>query len=275
MTLLCWVGRNLTLHLSKFRLDFMKNYILLLLLLWTAATTAFAQQSKTVVTQYNAWLMYFGSHKVSQHWGVHLEAQWRRSDVFENPQQLLLRTGVNYHFGPKAFATAGYAFIETYPYGELPVAATFPEHRIWEQLQVKNQMGTIEWVSRFRLEQRFSKQPVLTSENTYEPGDAVYTNRFRLFNRISVPFKGKTIVDKSFYITAYDEILINFGENVGLNLLDQNRAYLALGYQFPRVGRLELGYLNQYIVKSSGVAFENNHTLQVGLFSNLPFYKTK
>jgi len=36
-----------------------------------------------------------------------------------------------------------------------------------------------------------------------------------------------------------------------------------------------LGYLNQYIVKSSGVAFENNHTVQVGLFSNLPFYKTK
>ncbi|MCC6412531.1 MAG: DUF2490 domain-containing protein [Saprospiraceae bacterium] len=251
----------------------MKKIIVVTLLL----TTSFSvfSQSKTVVTQYNAWLMYFGTHKVSEHWGVHAEAQWRRSDVIEHPQQLLLRTGVNYHFGPKAFATAGYAFIETYPYGELPVAATFPEHRIWQQLQVKNQMGAIEWVSRFRLEQRFSKLPVATSENTFEPGDAVYTNRFRLFNRISVPFIGKTIQDKSLYVTAYDEIMVNFGKNVGLNLLDQNRAYLALGYQFPKVGRVEVGYLNQYIVKSSGVAFENNHTVQVGLFSNLPFYKTK
>lgn len=250
----------------------MKKSILTALLL-TASVSVFAQ-SKTVATQYNAWFMYFGTHKVSEHWGVHLEGQWRRSDVFEHPQQLLLRTGVNYHFGPKAFATAGYAFIVTYPYSELPAAATYPEHRIWQQLQVKNQMKAIEWVSRFRLEQRFSKQPVLTSGGNYEPGEAVYTNRFRLLNRISIPFRGKTIQDKSFFFTAYDEFMISFGENVGLNLLDQNRAYLALGYQFPGVGRLELGYLNQYIVKSSGVAFENNHTLQVGLFSNMPFHKS-
>jgi hypothetical protein len=248
---------------------FMKK-IIAFALLFTASVSVFAQ-SKTVVTQYNSWLMYFGSHKVSQHWGVHLEAQWRRSDVFENPQQLLLRTGVNYHFGPKAFATAGYAFIETYPYGELPVAATFPEHRIWEQLQVKNQMGPVEWVSRFRLEQRFSKQPVLTSEGNYEPGEAVYTNRVRVFNKISVPFKGKTIQDKSFYITAYDEFFISFGENVYNSYFDQNRAYLALGYQFPKAGRLELGYLNQFIVKGGGAVIENNHTLQVGLFCSAPF----
>ena len=245
----------------------------LLAALFIAAHLTLSAQSKTVATQYNAWLMYFGTHKVSEHWGVHLEAQWRRADGFESPQQLLLRTGVNYHFGPKAFATAGYAFIETYPYGEQPAAATFPEHRIWQQLQVKNQMGAFEWVSRFRLEQRFVNSPVLTSGNTFEPGDAVYTNRFRLLNRISVPFKGKTIVDRSLYITAYDEIMINFGENVGLNLLDQNRAYVALGYQFPKVGRLELGYMNQYIIKSNGTAFENNHTLQVAIFSNFAFRK--
>ena len=26
----------------------------------------------------NAWLMYFGDHKFSPKWGVHLEAQWRK-----------------------------------------------------------------------------------------------------------------------------------------------------------------------------------------------------
>ncbi len=242
-------------------------------LLLLASYAGIAQSSKTVATQYNAWLMYFGSHKFSEHWGVHLEGQWRRAEGFEQPQQLLLRTGLNYHPNKQVFFTAGYAFIETYPYGDLPVAATFPEHRLWEQVQVKTPLGRVEWISRFRLEQRFSNLPVQTGEGVFEPGDAVYTNRFRLLNRISIPFKGNAIEDRSWFITAYDEFMINFGKNVGLNLLDQNRAYVALGYQFPKAGRLEVGYLNQYIVKSSGVAFENNHTLQVGLFSNLPFQR--
>lgn len=35
--------------------------------------------------------------------------------------------------------------------------------------------------------------------------------------------------------------MVNFGEKVGLNLFDQNRAYVALGYKVPKLGRLEVG----------------------------------
>jgi hypothetical protein len=124
------------------------------------------------------------------------------------------------------------------------------------------------------LEQRFVKSPVLKGTN-YAPGDAVFTNRFRVLNRFSLPIKGKTIVDKSLYITAFDEIMINFGKNVALNIFDQNRAYLALGYKIPKLGRLEVGYLNQLVLKGDGNKVENNHNLQVSLTSNLDFYKNK
>lgn len=222
----------------------------------------------------NAWYMYFGDHKVSDHWGVHLEAQWRRSGWGEGPQQLLLRTGLNYHFSPQVFATIGYCFVETYPYGEFPVKATFPENRLWEQLQIKTQTGRFEWVNRLRLEQRFSQLPVLdNTTSAYEPGDAVYTNRMRILNRVSVPFSGKSIEDKSMYATMYDEVMVNFGKNVGANTFDQNRLYFALGYRIPKVGRLEAGYMYHTIFKADGVRVEQNHTLQVGLFSNIDFYK--
>ena len=222
----------------------------------------------------NAWLMYFGDHKISDKWGIHLEAQMRRANWGNTWQQLLLRTGVNYHFNNQVFGTVGYCYVETYPYGDFPVKAAFPENRIWEQIQIKTPINNVEWVSRFRLEQRFSNVPVLnTADGTYAPGASVYTNRFRLLNRFSIPFQGKSIVDKSLYLSAYDELMVNFGENVGANFFDQNRAYLALGYKIPKVGRLEVGYMMQNIFKSDGIKIENNGTLQVGISSNIDFYK--
>lgn len=219
--------------------------------------------------------MYFGNHKLSSKWGLHLEAQLRRSDFIANPQQLLLRGGINYYLNSQIFFTAGYGFIETYPYGEQPSKSSFPENRIWEQVQIKTQLQKFEWISRFRLEQRFVNQTVEVSPGVYQPGDAVYTNRMRIFNRLSVPFKGKTIVDKSVYFTAYDEIMWNWGKNTGVNLLDQNRLYAAFGYAIPIVGRLEMGYLLQSIFKADGIRVEQNHTFQLALFSNINFNQKK
>jgi hypothetical protein len=218
--------------------------------------------------------MYFGSHKFTKRLGVHAEAQLRRADVVSSPQQLLLRTGLNYHFSPEAFATMGYAYVLTYPYGELPVRATFPEHRLWQQVQLRSLFGRVEFINRLRLEQRFSQLPVANPElpgvtQTWVPGEAVYTNRARPMIRASVPFKGRTIEDRSFYISVYEEPFISFGKNVRVNIFDQNRAYIALGYKLPKVGRLEVGYLNQKVFKADGIHVENNHTLQIGLASSM------
>ncbi len=231
-----------------------------------------AQRSYT--TNPNGWFMYMGDHKFSRNWGIHLEAQFRRNNIIAKPQQLLLRTGLNYHFNSNVFATIGYAFVETYPYGAFAVKKAFPESRLWEQIQLKNQVGAFEIVNRFRLEQRFSSLPVLSGID-YVVGDEVFTNRFRVLNRVSLPFKGKAIVDKSLYITAYDEMMVSFGKNVALNIFDQNRAYLALGYKIPKIGRLEVGYMNQLVFKGDGKKVENNNTLQVGLSANFDLFKKK
>jgi hypothetical protein len=249
----------------------MKNIMLALLLL--GSLDAFAQSPRTFGNNQNAWFMYFGDHKFSPKWGVHLEAQLRRSDGVKNGQQLLLRTGINYHFTPAAFATVGYCFVETYPYGEFPAKSTFPENRLWEQIQLKQAVGRVEVVSRFRLEQRYVKSPVSDGNGSFEPGPDVYSNRFRLLTRGSIPLKGKSIVDKSWYLTAYDEMFVSYGKKVALNIFDQNRAYVALGYRLPKIGRLELGYMTQLIFKGDGVKVERNHTLMFGLSSNIDFFK--
>lgn len=250
----------------------MKKWIFLLILEGFLSYSILAQRQ--YATNSNTWFMYFGSHKISNKWGLHLEAQLRRSEFLSEQQQFLLRTGLNYHFNPNIFATVGYVFIDTWPYGGQPVKAKFPENRLWEQIQVKNQINAFELISRFRLEQRFVNLPVLVGAN-YEPGDAVFTNRFRVLNKVSLPLKGKVIEDKSLYISTFVELFVNYGKNVSLNVFDQNRAYLAMGYKVPKLGRLEIGYLNQLILKGDGKKIENNNTIQIGLSSNIDFYKKK
>lgn len=250
-----------------------RKYFCILLVCFVCTTTLQAQSIRKTYQQSNAWLMYFGSFQLQKHFGLHAEAQLRQSDVFTNQQQLLLRGGLNYYWTKQLSLTAGYCYVETYPYGALPAKLMFPEHRIWQQLQLKSGLGRMEFINRFRLEQRFVSSINLGSNQMYELGDAIYTNRIRLLQRVSIPVKGTEIKDKSIYLTAYNEVFVNFGENVRYNLLDQNRAYLALGYKLPKLGRLELGYLNQLIFKGDGINVENNHTLQLGLNVQLNLMK--
>lgn len=223
----------------------------------------------------NAWLMFFGSARFSERVGLHAEVQWRRTDYVSEPQQLLLRTGLNLNLKPGLLLTAGYCFVDSYPYGEFPVKSRFPENRLWQQLQMRSLLSRTEWISRFRLEQRFSKLPVERSGSPGEfvPGESVFTHRFRILNRFSIPFRGKEIRDRSLYVSLYDELFISFGHWVEGNIFDQNRAYLAIGYVVPRLGRIEAGFMEQTLLKPDGRRIENNHTLQLSLISTLDFRK--
>lgn len=246
----------------------------LLIFLIVFPSLIFSQSHHKHYYNNTGWLMYFGNHKISERIGLHVEAQWRRSEFVAAPKQLLLRAGLNVYTGEKTFFTAGYAYVETYPYGDLPSPITFPEHRVWEQFQVKTQLSRLEMISRFRLEQRYVYAPVYDkTENAYNVSKHVYTNRFRLLTRFSLPLNGKEITDKVFYLSAYDELFVNFGKNIGANVFDQNRAYVAIGYKVPLLGRVELGYLYQTIIKSDGIRVENNHAIQASISSNISFKK--
>ncbi len=235
---------------------------------------AWSQNKRNYTSNTNSWIAYTCSYKFSNKLSFHLEAQARRHEFVQNNLQYLFRTGINYHANPQFLLTAGYCFVETYPYGEFAAKSSFPENRIWEQIQIKNQLGIIEAINRMRIEQRFVNAPVL-SNGTYAPGDPVYSNRTRILNRFSIPLKGKTIEDKTFYISAFDEVYINFGKNIANNIFDQNRAYFGFGYKIPKAGRLEIGYLNQLLFKADGIKVENNHTIQIGLTSSFDFKKPK
>jgi hypothetical protein len=234
-----------------------------LLLSILVAPTAQAQSERIKDFNNNGWYMYFGDHKLTSKWGLHTEIQWRRHNIIKDPQQLLIRTGINYDLTPNAMLTLGYGFIETHPYGDFPAAGTFPEHRIYQQLQHRSNIGRVGLIHRYRLEQRWIK-PAGADDHTY-------LNRARYMIKATLPLQGPTIDVNEPFLAVYNEAFVGFGNNIQRNIFDQNRAYAALGYKFSNTGTLEIGYLSQIVQKANGIVFEHNHTLQVSLFYNLDF----
>lgn len=198
-----------------------------------------------------AWFMYFGTNKVSEKWSIHTEAQFRYYETAINFNQLLLRTGVNYHINPDALVTGGYAFIETDPtfVGSLK-AANATEHRIFEQFILKNTVWDFLFEHRYRLEQRFISQTDLFSNPAQDLERTEHRARYRL--QITVP------VTNIFFLNLYNEIFINLQNDA----FDQNRLYGALGINVTNNLNMQLGYLKNHFRQA------NFDRLQFGIFYN-------
>jgi hypothetical protein len=212
-------------------------------------SAASAQSAKT-----GNWTMFFGQLKVQDKWSIHAEVQHRDYGVADELEQLLLRTGLNYHASPTTRLTAGYAHVTNY--GDDEVIFQKPastEHRAWEQLMMRHSFPGIGLEHRYRLEQRWISSAA---------GDQ-YLNRVRYLLRVNIPLGKKTIEDKTPYLSFYDEIFLHLTKTP----FDRNRLYGGVGYQFNAKVNLQLGYLAQTTSAST------RHSLQTSVFLNFDLTK--
>lgn len=192
---------------------------------------------------FGIWYMYFGMNRVSERWSVHTEAQFRYFETSSNFNQLLLRTGGNYHINPNAIATFGYAFIETDgTFQSFPGEENSKENRIFQQFILKNKVWELGFEHRYRLEQRFI--------DFGDRSETQHRARYRL--QLTLP------LTDTFFLNFYDELFINLQDN----LFGQNRLYFAGGVHLTENSSLQLGYLrNQF----TNAVFDR---WQIGFFYN-------
>jgi len=197
------------------------------------------------------WYMYFGMNRVSERWSVHTEAQFRYYETSSNFNQLLLRTGANYHINKDAIVTLGYAFIETDgTFLESPSRANLKENRIFQQFILTNKVGEFLFEHRYRLEQRFISQTNILSNPEQDLSRTEHRARYRL--QVMLP------LTNTFFLNFYDELFINLQDN----LFDQNRLYGAFGIHITENSNLQFGWLrNQF----SSAVFDR---FQIGFFFN-------
>ncbi len=257
-------------------MKFKKKYLLLLF----CFTGMFSYSQNTRITDKNSigWYAYIGTFNLNKNWSIHTEYQWRRDNVITDWQQSVLRTGINFKANQKLSLRAGYAWIETYNFGGIPINAfgkQFTEHRAYQMATVNDKIGKVELSHRFMLEQRWIgrfSNASLTKEDQH-----FFVNRLRYMYRMQMPLKGKAIADRTPYAAIYDEIFLGFGKNVSENVFDQNRLGLLLGYRFSSILRVEGGFISQIAQLPREVGgrnvFQYNNGLILSIIVNANLYK--
>ncbi len=200
------------------------------------------------------WLAAFGNGKFKSleddskvRWWF--DTHYRLRDDTDGFNQSIVRPGVGYAFADEQALWVGYGWIRTSPI----LGGEFDEHRIWQQWTATPSYGDWRFLHRSRFEQRL----VDTGDDT--------GLRWRQLARAQ-----KILTNcPQWSLVAWDEIFFNlndtdWGARAGL---DQNRAFLGVGFKRrPEAsGRIEIGYLNQYVNRQGSVD-GMNHILSINYF---------
>ncbi len=198
------------------------------ILVFTFALSACITHAQS--SDFGSWYNYFGNKVLNDRFNVHHEVQYRNYNFGGDLEQLMLRTGLGYTFNSKINFLLGYGFIrsENYILGEED-KAIINEHRIFQQFITKQRLGRLNLQHRYRFEQRF-----IGNDNTYR-------SRLRYFLGVTIPLNNKEMIDKTVYLSGYNEIFVG---NKG-NFFDRNRIYGGVGYKLNASLRFELAYMNQ------------------------------
>lgn len=236
----------------------------------------FSQEQRLSDKNSIGWFVFTGVFKIKPKISIHTEYQWRRADVVKNWQQSLSRTSINYAIRKDVSLNAGYAFVETFPYGDYTPANTFPEHRIFEQAVINNPLGRLLLSHRFTLEQRFLGS--VSIQNGKKNTDWNYLNRVRYRLRAELPLTKNVQSGKNIWSIAFmDELFIGWGNKIGVNIFDQNRLALLLNYQVNKKIKLEVGYLNQVVQQGKRIndkpVFQYNNGFIMASHVSLSFVK--
>lgn len=225
------------------------------------------------------WVTYLGDHRVAEHWSVHTEAHWRRSQMGETWQQLLIRPAVNY-LTKAATYTVGYSYYHNYSYGDFPIHFPFSEHHIYEQVALNQAVGTrLKLNHRYRLEQRWLDVLVSDGHGGGRFDHLRYLNRFRYRLLATFPISKPQLEAHTWFVSAYDEVFLTFGDPGRADAIQQNRLSGLMGYQLDSHGSsIQLGYLWQTIGRPGAAlggadVLEKNHTLHLIITYNLHLRK--
>ena len=206
------------------------------------------------------WVGAFIDQPVTSRVALWFDGSWRRMDFGQQPQQLLLRPGVQITLAPGVRLGGGYGYVTSAPYGRLPGPSPLREHRTWQQLALTHAAGPVTVSHRFRLEQRWITPQVRGADGTTR-GPSSYQNRFRYQGRGQWPMPGVRLGGRPVLALAWDELLMPIGGPNQAVTLGQNRATAGVGLPLSDRMRVEVAYMNLYNAYPSRRANEVNHTL--------------
>lgn len=238
----------------------MRTRLLTLALALAAFPAVVFAQSWRTVQQLATWVNVSVDEPITDRMALWFDGHWRRMGLGAEPQQVLLRPGAQLTLRPGLRLGAGYAFIATAPYGEVPTANPSREHRGWQQISVAHRAGLHAVTHRIRWEQRWSAGLL---------GDSIgrrsYQQRARYLVRAQRPLSSSSSDDFAAFAFAWNEFFLPVGHGDARLGRYQNRSSVGLGFPLDAERRLEVSYMHQWNRVTPSRTHEINHTLVLSL----------
>lgn len=231
--------------------------------------SAFAQSAvREVYSREQAWLAYFNQTRMSNRFGVWVDAHYRMTgDFIDRPFQLIVRPALTTYIKENLRLHTGYAHINHFPAEGFQTSR--PEHRTWQQIWWNQKLPNLALLQWLRLEQRYLRN---MSNDNLKDGYS-YANRLRYNAAFTVPLKGGSVVAGTPFALLTNELFLNFGPRVVYNTFDQNRLFVGAGYQFNSAMNAQVGYMHVYQQESSGNRYAITHALRLNVVHSLDWRK--
>lgn len=200
----------------------MKHFLTSIIVL--AGINLHAQES-----DFRTWNALNINQKINQDFSFQSDIQYRSYEDVDQLNQLLIRGGIGYNLTENNNTVlAGYAYILNRTPSKTDGYAHNHEHRLFQQFNTKHALQRFNFAHRFRVEERFLEH------------DTQFRFRYQL--TATIPLNNSKLIENTWYLKAYDEILL---QAVKDKTFDRNRIGLSLGYVISPTFSLEAGYMLQ------------------------------
>ncbi|WP_395048729.1 DUF2490 domain-containing protein [Flavobacterium sp.] len=240
------------------------NFIKAFLFFILTSSIVSAQTKKNIDHQNLLWTRYYNQLQINDKWSIHSEFDNR---VFINPivQNLfVIRVQGRYKISEQVELGSGFAYFNVATQKpDIDSGFNKPEYRIQQDATLKQNLGKINLNQRFQIEERFFQnfdKEGLTSGSTF-----FWRFRYRIQGDYAFWKKEKQ------YLKAIvsDELMINAGKKVVNNTFDQNRIYAGLQYGINSSLAVELGYMNSFQQRASGVDYYDRNIIRFSIYHKL------
>jgi Protein of unknown function (DUF2490) len=231
-----------------------KILILFLLLVILSPTTN--GQTKKVSYTNQQWIQYYVQLKLSDKWMGLADAGYRSGNGSVHRSVYIARAGIGYQLNPNVGLGSGFAHLGFYRSGTLSLS----ENRLYQEVMVKHNPGTVGVSHRARLEERYFKY--------VDPPENNFNFRFRYRLLLSVPIiklSSENSDDRKLLLNLGDEIFLNAGKEVVYNVFDQNRILIGMTVQLRNNLGINVTYNHQFIGLRSAGTYEQDEVLWLGI----------
>lgn len=238
--------------------------------LWAQSPPTAAPLEKETRSSNGGWFGFYTKYHFNDKWAYYGEYHIRRRDGLNEMAQIYLRMGATYKLAQYLDVTVG--FVNPYYWAPNPedenVDKVVPQYRIWEQAVLATPFEHIKVMHQLRLEHRYRRDYVKGSP--FE-----LTHRFRYKLTTYIPLNHKDFGPNTLFLSLYEEIFIQAGKSVVYNYLEDNRAFVGLGYNFNEKWQIQGGYMYSFRHDRAPNRFENRHIIRFNLYHHLDFHLDK